>query len=157
LRVVYNRINGKCIIFLKVGVFSMARANRPYHLTPAEESVMTVFWNSKKAMPQADVIKKAEENGIRNWKERSIFSIINNLLAKGLIQADGFVRAGKTYARTFSATMSRPEYYAKMVAHTLNDKELVVFKRALKAEVNAADAETSGSDEAAENTPAEES
>lgn len=135
----------------------MARANRPYHLTPAEESVMTVFWNSKKAMPQADVIKKAEENGIRNWKERSIFSIINNLLAKGLIQADGFVRAGKTYARTFSATMSRPEYYAKMVAHTLNDKELVVFKRALKAEVNAADAETSGSDEAAENTPAEES
>lgn len=118
---------------------------------------MTVFWNSKKAMPQADVIKKAEENGIRNWKERSIFSIINNLLAKGLIQADGFVRAGKTYARTFSATMSRPEYYAKMVADTLNDKELVVFKRALKAEVNAADAETSGSDEAAENTPAEES
>lgn len=135
----------------------MARANRPYHLTPAEESVMAVFWNSKKAMPQADVIKKAEENGIRNWKERSIFSIINNLLAKGLIQADGFVRAGKAYARTFSATMSRPEYYAKIVAHTLNDKELVVFKRALKAEVNAADAETSGSDEAAENTPAEES
>ena len=112
---------------------------------------MTVFWNSKKAMPQADVIKKAEENGIRNWKEQSIFSIINNLLAKG------FVRAGKTYARTFSATMSRPEYYAKMVAHTLNDKELVVFKRALKAEVNAADAEASGSDEAVENTPAEES
>ena len=88
---------------------------------------MTVFWNSKKAMPQADVIKKAEENGIRNWKERSIFSIINNLLAKGL------------------------------VAHTLNDKELVVFKRALKAEVNAADAETaSGVEEATESAPAEE-
>lgn len=118
---------------------------------------MTVFWNSKKAMPQADVIKKAEDNGIRNWKERSIFSIINNLLAKGLIQADGFVRAGKTYARTFSATMSRPEYYAKMVAHTLNDKELVVFKRALKAEVNAADAEAaSGVEEATESAPAEE-
>lgn len=118
---------------------------------------MTVFWNSKKAMPQADVIKKAEENGIRNWKERSIFSIINNLLAKGLIQADGFVRAGKTYARTFAATMSRPEYYAKMVAHTLNDKELVVFKRALKAEVNAADAEAaSGVEEATESAPAEE-
>ena len=55
---------------------------------------MTVFWNSKKAMPQADVIKKAEENGIRNWKERSIFSIINNLLAKGLIQAEGLKSTG---------------------------------------------------------------
>ena len=76
---------------------------------------------------------------------------------KGLIQADGFVRAGKTYARTFSATMNRPEYYAKMVAHTLNDKELVVFKRALKAEVNAADAEAaSGVEEATESAPAEE-
>lgn len=42
---------------------------------------MAVFWNSKKAMPQAEVIKKAEESGIRNWKERSIFSIVNNLLA----------------------------------------------------------------------------
>ena len=53
--------------------------------------------------------------------------------------------------------MSRPEYYAKMVAHTLNDKELVVFKRALKAEVNAADAEAvSGVEEATESAPAEE-
>lgn len=76
----------------------MARSRRPYHLTPAEESVMNVFWDSKKALSQAQVIEKAEEDGNRNWKERSIFSIINNLLAKGLIQADGFVRAGKTYA-----------------------------------------------------------
>lgn len=100
---------------------------------------MNVFWDSKKALSQAQVIEKAEENGIRNWKERSIFSIINNLLAKGLIQADGFVRAGKTYARTFSATMSRPEYYAKMVAHTLNDKEIVVFKRTLRLETKKVD------------------
>jgi predicted transcriptional regulator len=117
----------------------MARSRRPYHLTPAEESVMNVFWDSKKALSQAQVIEKAEEDGNRNWKERSIFSIINNLLAKGLIQADGFVRAGKTYARTFSATMSRPEYYAKMVAHTLNDKEIVVFKRTLRLETKKVD------------------
>lgn len=156
MRVVYNRINGKCIIFLKVGVFNgKSKSSLPFD--SRRGVCYDCFWNSKKAMPQADVIKKAEENGIRNWKERSIFSIINNLLAKGLIQADGFVRAGKTYARTFSATMSRPEYYAKMVAHTLNDKELVVFKRALKAEVNAADAEAvSGVEEATESAPAEE-
>ena len=98
---------------------------------------MAVFWNSNEAMPQAEIIKKAEESGTRNWKERSIFSIINNLLAKGLIREDGFVRSGKTYARTFAATMSRPEYYAKMVAHTLNDKELAVFKKTLKTEADA--------------------
>lgn len=79
---------------------------------------MNVFWDSKKALSQAQVIEKAEEDGIRNWKKQTIFSLINSLLDKGLIQTEGAVRSGKTYARTFSSTMSRPEYYAKMVAHT---------------------------------------
>ena len=38
-----------------------------------------------------------------------------------------------------SSTMSRPEYYAKMVAHTLNDKEIVVFKRTLRLETKKVD------------------
>lgn len=101
---------------------------------------MNVFWNSKKAISQAQVIEKAEEDGIRNWKKQTIFSLINSLLDKGLIQTEGSVRSGKTYARTFSSTMSRPEYYAKMVAHTLlNDKEIVVFKRTLRLETKKVD------------------
>lgn len=70
---------------------------------------------------------------------QTIFSLINSLLDKGLIQMEGSVRSGKTYARTFASTMSRPEYYAKMVAHTLNDKEIVVFKRMLRLETKKVD------------------
>lgn len=43
------------------------------------------------------------------------------------------VRAGKTYARTFSSTITRPEFYAKMVHDSMSEKELTEFKRALKA------------------------
>ena len=43
------------------------------------------------------------------------------------------VRAGKTYARTFSSTITRPEFYAKMVHDSMSEKELAEFKRALKA------------------------
>lgn len=71
---------------------------------------MNVFWNSKKALSQAQVIEKAEEDRNRNWKKQTIFSLINSLLDKGLIQMEGSVRSGKTYARTFASTMSRPEY-----------------------------------------------
>lgn len=100
---------------------------------------MNVFWDSKKALSQAQVIGKAEEDGNLNWKKQTIFSLINSLLDKGLIQMEGSVRSGKTYARTFAATMSRPEYYAKMVAHTLNDKEIVAFKRTLRLETKKVD------------------
>ena len=100
---------------------------------------MNVFWDSKKALSQAQVIGKAEEDGNLNWKKQTIFSLINSLLDKGLIQMEGSVRSGKTYARTFAATMSRPENYAKMVAHTLNDKEIVVFKRTLRLETKKVD------------------
>ena len=100
---------------------------------------MNVFWDSKNALSQALVIANAAADGIRNWKKQTIFSLSNSLLDKGLIQTEGAVRSGKTYARTFSSTMSRPEYYAKMVAHTLNDKEIVVFKRTLRLETKKVD------------------
>ena len=100
---------------------------------------MNVFWNSKMALSQAQVIEKAEEDRNRNWNKQTIFSLINSLLDKGLIQMEASVRSGKTYARTFASTMSRPEYYAKMVAHTLNDKEIVVFKRMLRLETKKVD------------------
>ena len=59
---------------------------------------------------------------------------------KKFIESVGFVRAGKTYARTFQPVLSRSEFYAQLVNAALTDKELVVFKRALKA-LNKADDE----------------
>jgi predicted transcriptional regulator len=113
-----------------------SHAPRPYHLTPAEETVMKAFWNSKKPLCQQDILDHVKENGDLFWKERSIFAIINSLMKKGCIKEDGMVRAGKTYARTFAPAMSRAEFYAGMVTNALTKKELVEFRRAMRQLAN---------------------
>lgn len=97
------------------------------------------FGTAKKPSPKRRSLEKLRKMATLTGKSRLSFSLINSLLDKGLIQMEGSVRSGKTYARTFAATMSRPEYYAKMVAHTLNDKEIVVFKRTLRLETKKVD------------------
>ena len=85
-------------------------------------------------------MEEAKKDESNSWQERSIFLFLNSLMDKKFIESVGFVRAGKTYARTFQPVLSRPEFYAQLVNAALTDKELVVFKRALKA-LNKADDE----------------
>ena len=110
-----------------------SKDNRPYHLTPSESAVMQILWNSKEPMTQLGIIDAAKTAETLTWKERSIFSMLNSLLEKGMIKEDGFVRSGKTYARTFSATMTKAEYYAHMVSDALSPKEMVEFRCTLRA------------------------
>lgn len=108
------------------------KSKSPYHLTASMETVLTILWDSKKSLTQSQIIDAASESGNMTFQARSIFSVLNSLLVKELIKEDGFVHSGKTYARTFAPTMTRPEFYAHMVNDALNDKEIAAFKRALK-------------------------
>ena len=110
-----------------------SKGNRPYHLTPSESAVMQILWNSKEPMTQLGIIDAAKINEALTWKERSIFSMLNALLEKGMIKEEGMVRSGKTYARTFVAAMTKAEYYAHMVSDALSPKEMVEFRRTLRA------------------------
>lgn len=116
----------------------MNKKTYPYHLTASEESVLEVLWNSKEPLTGQQIVDEAKKDETNSWQGRSIFSFISSLLDKKFIESVGFVRAGKTYARTFQPVLSRPEFYAQMVNAALNNKELVVFKRALKS-LNKAD------------------
>ena len=111
----------------------MTKTVRPYHLTPSEETIMQILWESKEPLTQQQIVDTAESKGILCWKARSVFSLLNSLIGKKLIEEVGMVRAGKTYARTFSSTITRPEFYAKMVHDSMSEKELAEFKRVLKA------------------------
>ena len=115
----------ECAIFL-------VSSSRPYHLTSAEECVLRILWQSSEALTQQQIVDTAKETGVLTWKPRSIFSLLNGLMAKGLVESESFVRSGKTFARTFRATVTRPEYYAKMVKSALTEEEMVVFKKALE-------------------------
>lgn len=81
---------------------------------------------------QLEIIEKEEEIGTLSFKNQSIFSLINNLKDKKLIAEVGFARSGKAYGHLFLPTMSRAEYYARMIDDRLTDKEVVELKRALR-------------------------
>lgn len=86
------------------------------HLTKSEQQIMEIFWQADHPMAQTEVVTTCVD---RKWKERSIFSMLNSLMEKGVLQEVGFVRSGKTYARTFEPAMSHAEYLASVVAEQL--------------------------------------
>ena len=90
------------------------------HLTKSEQQIMEIFWQADHPMAQTEVIHTCED---RKWKERSIFSMLNSLMAKGVLREVGFVRSGKTYARTFEPAISHAEYLALVVAEQLPAKQ----------------------------------
>ena len=77
------------------------------HLTKSEQQIMEIFWQAVHAMAQTEVVSTCVD---RKWKERSIFSMLNSLMEKGVLREVGFVRSGKTYARTFEPAMTHAEY-----------------------------------------------
>lgn len=86
-------------------------------LRESEAEIMDALWSSGEAMSSAALLEATPE---RSWKERSIFAILDGLLKKGLIYEAGFVRRGKTIARTFAPTMTYPDFLAneaKSVSH----------------------------------------
>lgn len=82
-------------------------------LRQSETEIMEALWSSGEPMSSAALIEAIPE---RKWKGRSIFAILDGLLKKELIYEAGFVRRGKTIARTFAPTMTYPEFVAKQVA-----------------------------------------
>ena len=51
------------------------------HLTKSEQQIMEIFWQADHAMAQTEVVKTYVD---RKWKERSIFSMLNSLMEKGV-------------------------------------------------------------------------
>lgn len=86
------------------------------HLTKSEQQIMKIFWQADHPMAQTEVVSTCVD---RKWKERSIFSMLNSLMEKGVLKEVGFVRSGKTYARTFEPAMSHAEYLAEVIVEQL--------------------------------------
>lgn len=82
------------------------------NLTKSEKEIMNVLWGAERALTHAEIVSACVE---RKWRAKSIFSMLNDLLDKGLLQSVGFVRSGKTYARTFEAVVSQAEYLAGII------------------------------------------
>lgn len=82
-------------------------------LRRSETEIMDALWSSQEPLSSAALIEAIPQ---RKWKERSIFAILDGLLKKEMICEAGFVRRGKTIARTFAPTMTYSEFIARQVA-----------------------------------------
>lgn len=89
---------------------------------------MEIFWQADHPMAQTEVVSTCVD---RKWKERSIFSMLNSLMEKGVLKEVGFVRSGKTYARTFEPAVSHAEYLAQVVVEQLPAESLPELLSAL--------------------------
>ena len=81
-------------------------------LSKSEKQIMNSFWNSTSPLTANDLLSVCIG---RTWKTRSVFPLVKRLLEKGFLSEVGFVRCGKTYARTFRPAISRVEYWAEVI------------------------------------------
>ncbi len=87
-------------------------------LTKCEQEMMDVFWTADQPLSQPDLLAQA---GPKSWKDSSVYILLNGLLEKNMLREAGFVRSGKTYARTFEPTVSYENFCASEL-HALRKK-----------------------------------
>lgn len=99
-----------------------------FRLTKSESIVLELLWDYGN-MTQDEINQKAQEleSIVHTWKPRSIFTLLNGLISRGFVKIAGMKRAVKTYARVFTPTMSRPEYYAALVQASMSLVEVSKF------------------------------
>lgn len=96
-------------------------------MTPAENSVMQVFWNAKEPMTSRQIVEVVQTAGQATWKSRSVFALFNKLMKKELIRVVGYANSGRSIARRFEPTMTKAEYLALVVMDELSEEELPEF------------------------------
>ena len=81
-------------------------------LTDKEMEVMALLWGSTEPMSITEIVRASNN---RTWQERSIFSIINRLMDKGVIMTCSIKPTNTRHARTFRPAITAEEYAIKCI------------------------------------------
>ncbi len=81
-------------------------------LTKSELEIMTLLWHVDKPLTASEII---EHSTGKTWKDSYIHLLINSLLNKGMIRAEGFAKTTKNYARTFTTAVTKAEYAVRQI------------------------------------------
>ena len=82
-------------------------------LTKSEHEIMNLLWHVDKPMTASEIIEQSTD---KTWKDSYIHLLINSLLDKEMIRAEGFAKTTKNYARTFVAAVSEETYAVQQIA-----------------------------------------
>ncbi|MGN0477994.1 MAG: BlaI/MecI/CopY family transcriptional regulator [Hominenteromicrobium sp.] len=81
-------------------------------LTKSEHEIMNLLWHVDKPLTASEIVEQSTD---RTWKDSYIHLLINSLLEKEMIRAEGFAKTTKNYARTFVASVSEEEYAVRQI------------------------------------------
>lgn len=82
-------------------------------LTKSEHEIMNLLWHVDRPLTASEIIEQSTD---KTWKDSYIYLLINSLLDKGMIRAEGFAKTTKNYARTFVAAVSEEAYAVQQIA-----------------------------------------
>lgn len=82
-------------------------------LTKSEHEIMNLLWHVDRPLTASEIIEQSTD---KTWKDSYIHLLINSLLYKGMIRAEGFAKTTKNYARTFVAAVSEEAYAVQQIA-----------------------------------------
>lgn len=82
-------------------------------LTKSEHEIMNLLWHVDRPLTTSEIIEQSTD---KTWKDSYIHLLINSLLDKGMIRAEGFAKTTKNYARTFVAAVSEEAYAVQQIA-----------------------------------------
>jgi predicted transcriptional regulator len=82
-------------------------------LSKNELQIMTVFWDADRPLTGAEIIKASEG---KEWKERSLHSILNNLIDKGAIKWQSSIRDGRALSRVYAPLITFMDYHEDIFA-----------------------------------------
>ncbi|MCL2409352.1 MAG: BlaI/MecI/CopY family transcriptional regulator [Oscillospiraceae bacterium] len=83
------------------------------NLSKNELQVMTVLWQAGAPLTGSQIKERSAGKG---WKDRSLHSILNNLMDKGAISIHGSEKDGKALSRTFITALSLEDYYGETLS-----------------------------------------
>lgn len=81
--------------------------SKSFVLTKNEREIMELLWRENRPLSRSEIIALSVN---RSWKANSIHILLNQLLDKGAIEVNGFVKTGKNYGRTFTAALTEQQY-----------------------------------------------
>lgn len=81
-------------------------------ITYNEYNILLAIWNAGHALTAKEILASMEN---KSFKDRTIHSILNAMLEKGLIYVDGQKLSSRIYSRCFNASISFAEYHADCI------------------------------------------
>ena len=81
-------------------------------ITYNEYNILLAIWNAGHALTAKEILASMED---KSFKDRTIHSILNAMLEKGLIYVDGQKLSSRIYSRCFNASISFAEYHADCI------------------------------------------